>query len=314
LTERLTSSQLQYAADLLKQGKLVAFPTETVYGLGASLFLPEAILAIFKAKGRPSDNPLIAHVSGIEQVSEIAREIPPLFYHLAEAFCPGPLTFVLKKHPRVPSIVSGGLDSIAIRIPAHSIAQILIELVGTPLVAPSANLSGKPSSTSAQHVLEDFEGKIAAVIDGGETEIGIESTVISLLGEMPVLLRPGVISQEEIERVVGFPILTQAHNNKGPTISPGMKYRHYAPKAPILLFYSAEALSAYLEANGHKQRRILAKETSWPKAFPLSAKTFYSQLRLADREGDEEILILIDETVQAESGLLNRILRAAALE
>ena len=205
-TERLSPDQLQRAADLLKAGHLVAFPTETVYGLGAPIFSPEAIQSIFKVKGRPADNPLIAHVSSVEQVSRIALEIPEAFYRLAEVFFPGPLTVVLKRRPDVPSIVSAGLETIAVRMPSHPIALKLISLVDEPLVAPSANLSGMPSSTQAEHVLDDFDGKIAAVVDGGKTEIGIESTVINLLGETPILLRPGSISKEALEKVLGYPI------------------------------------------------------------------------------------------------------------
>lgn len=314
-TEKLSSAQLPRAAELLNAGHLVAFPTETVYGLGAQIFLPEAIQKIYRTKGRPSDNPLIAHVSSLEQIDQIAQEIPKIFYDLAEAFFPGPLTVVLKKRPTVPAIVSAGLSSIAVRMPSHPIALKLISLVNAPLVAPSANLSGKPSSTRFEHVWEDFEGKISAVVDGGPTEIGIESTVVSLLGETPVLLRPGLISLAEIQRVLGCPISTVNAVLNEPVLSPGMKYRHYCPTTPIHLFHSFEALRSHLSNNLPDKRRMLLAKDPLPfpnlDHFPLSARDFYSLLRQADRDGYDEIIILSDEEIRRESGLMNRILRAS---
>ncbi len=219
-TQCLGPDDIARAALLLKEGHLVAFPTETVYGLGAPIFQREAVAQIFVAKGRPADNPLIAHVSCLSQILEIASEIPPFFDQLTRAFFPGPLTLILKRHPQVPAIVSGGLGTIAVRMPDHPLAQALITAVGQPLVAPSANLSGRPSSTEACHVLHDFSGRIAAVIDGGKTEHGMESTVVSLLGEKPILLRPGALSLEEIEAVLGQKILVGNSQAQG---SPGMK-------------------------------------------------------------------------------------------
>ncbi len=248
-TEILSPEQVQRAAELIKAGRLVAFPTETVYGLGASIFDPEAIQALFQAKGRPSDNPLIAHVHSVSQVEEIAQEIPDDFYLLARQFFPGPLSVVLKKRACIPMIASGGLDSIAVRMPSHPIALALIASVGAPLVAPSANLSGKPSSTTLKHVLEDFDGKIAAVIDGGQTDVGIESTVISLLGPIPVLLRPGSVTKEAIEEVLGVTLQVVSSSSSGSVLSPGMKYRHYAPRTPIRVFYALEDLSNHLQSN-----------------------------------------------------------------
>ena len=316
-TERLSPDDLPYASQLLKQGSLVAFPTETVYGLGACIFNEGAIRAIFKAKGRPSDNPLIAHVSSFDQVEQIAQEIPPFFYLLAEQFFPGPLTIVLKRRLKVPSIVSAGLDSIALRMPSHPIAKELISLVGEPLVAPSANLSGKPSSTHSDHVLEDLDGKIAAVIEGGNTEIGIESTVISLMGQQPILLRPGAIGQELIEQVLGCFVEIATLKPQEPVLSPGMKYRHYAPKTPIRVFQTSEELQAYHAAKAHlMQRMLLSREPPFIQVpqldhYVLSAHAFYSLLRLSDSQGYHEILILCDSVVQKDSALMNRVLRAA---
>ena len=312
-TELLNPDDLQRAATLLKQGNLVAFPTETVYGLGACIFNADAIQAIFKAKGRPSDNPLIAHVSSVSQVEQIAQEIPPIFYLLAEHFFPGPLTCVLKRRTEVPSIVSAGLDTIAVRMPSHPIAKELIRLVKEPLVAPSANLSGKPSSTHSEHVLEDLKGKIAAVIEGGQTEIGIESTVISLLGPKPILLRPGAISKEQIEQVLGFSIETAASHSQGPVLSPGMKYRHYAPKTPIQVFETLEELEKHVAACGSSKKRMILSRNPIPsfQHHPLTTHTLYSFLRLSDTQGYQEILILCDPEVQKDTALMNRILRAA---
>lgn len=316
MTELLKPDEIHRAAELLRQGKLVAFPTETVYGLGAPIFNPDAVQSIFTAKGRPSDNPLIAHIHHLDQVKEIAQDIPDFFYRLADAFFPGPLATVLKKHSSVPSVASAGLDSIAVRMPAHSIASKLLECVGEPLVAPSANLSGKPSSTQAKHVLDDFEGKIAAVIDGGKTDIGIESTVISLLGPVPVLLRPGSISQEAIESVLGCAIEKASSLHQGPVLSPGMKYRHYAPHTPVKLFCDLSHLNAYLIDQSYRQRMFLSRLfASLPcpvDHFTLSSKDFYSRLRHADQKNYSEILILCDEEIQKDAGLMNRLTRCAA--
>lgn len=316
-TERLNSHQLSRAAELLKQGQLVAFPTETVYGLGANIFLPSAVESIFKVKGRPSDNPLIAHVSSLGQIEQIAQDIPPIFYQLAEAFFPGPLTVVLKRSDLVPAVISAGLDTIAVRMPAHPLASQLISLCGTPLVAPSANLSGKPSATQAEHVLEDFEGKIAAVVDGGKTYLGIESTVISLIENHPILLRPGTISQEDLEKVLGSSIQLASSKRQGPALSPGMKYRHYSPQTPIKLFYSSELLEKHLREKHQSRRMLLASRPFLSLSlvnvdhFTLCSEEFYSSLRLADQQNYEEILVFCDESIQQQSGLMNRILHAS---
>lgn len=320
MTYRLQPDQLEFAATLLKAGHLVAFPTETVYGLGANIFLPEAIENVFQVKGRPSDNPLIAHVSSMEQIQAITQELPLVFFRLMESFFPGPLTIVVKRDPSVTKRVSAGMDTIAIRMPSHSIAKQLIALAGSPLVAPSANLSGKPSATQAEHVLEDFEGKIAAVVDGGKTEIGIESTVISLVSETPLLLRPGVISKERLEQVLETPLATQSFVDGGPLLSPGLKYRHYCPSTPLKLFYSVEEVYLYLTTRMHNKTMFLSRRPllhlslSHVTSFTLCAEDFYALLRLADKQHYDEIVIFCDLEVQQESGLMNRILRAYGKE
>lgn len=311
----LTAEQIDQAAQLLKADELVAFPTETVYGLGARVFSASAIQKIFTAKNRPADNPLIVHISSLDQLHLIAAEIPDQFYQLADAFFPGPLTIILKRHPLVPAIVSAGMDTIAVRMPNHPLAQALIKRVGEPLAAPSANLSGKPSATLPQHVLEDFKGKIAAVIDGGSPEIGIESTVISLVsGDKPQLMRPGIITKQQIEQVLGAEIDVYRSSDKGKIASPGMKYRHYAPRAPILLFQSLKELEAYLNTASPKKRMVLASERVIIRGnasfFTLSMHTLYALLRLSDREGYEEVLVFCDIEDQKNSALMNRLQHA----
>jgi len=315
--ELLTPSQLPRAAHLLKQGKLVAFPTETVYGLGAGIFHPESIQSIFAVKARPSDNPLIAHVCALSQLEQIAEEIPASFYLLARHFIPGPLTVILKRRSHVPPLVSAGLPTIAVRMPSHPLALQLIEQVGEPLVAPSANLSGKPSATQAKHVLEDFEGKIAAVLDGGATEFGIESTVLNLLGDVPLLMRPGAVSKEAIEAVLGYEIGVASADLSGPVASPGMKYRHYSPRTQIQVFYHwEELLSAIIQglpgATMLLCRRSLQAPITGVDPFFLSVKEFYSLLRLADAQNYQQIVIFCDEGVCKEAALMNRIVRASA--
>jgi L-threonylcarbamoyladenylate synthase len=295
---RLKPDQIALAAEYLLKGGLVAFPTETVYGLGAPIFNPDAIAKIYLAKGRPSDNPLIAHISSLDQIHQIARDIPPEFYLLAKAFFPGPLTLVLKKHPSVPSVVSGGLDTIAVRMPSHPIAQQLIEAVGQPLVAPSANLSGKPSSTTAEHVINDFEGKIQAVIDGGATEYGIESTVVSLVSD-PCLLRLGAVPKAAIEAILGLPLGEATCDHK--LSSPGTRYRHYAPDARIKLFESQKELEAYL-TNQPDLRRLIN-----PK---ITLANLYAVLRQADEEKYEEIVLYCHPEIRLNDALMDRLLKA----
>ena len=233
----------------MKAEQLVAFPTETVYGLGGRLFSEKAIQSIFRVKGRPSDNPLIAHVASPQNWEQLAERVPKTYHLLAEAFFPGPLTLIVAKKPKVPKSATGGLETVAIRCPDHDLARKLIKLVGEPLVAPSANLSGRPSSTTAQHVLSDFEGKIPAILDGGPCRHGLESTVIDLVSfEQPTLLRPGALKKEAIEEVLGHSI---ALYTKGPKSSPGMKYRHYAPSIPVYIFSDAGQFQSSL-AKGRK--------------------------------------------------------------
>lgn len=236
---------LKPAADCLRHGGLVAFPTETVYGLGAHALDKTAVAAIFAAKGRPGDNPLIVHVASPDAIRPLTSEMPPLAIALLEKFAPGPLTLILPRSSLVPDEVTAGLDTVAVRIPAHPIARRLIELAGVPVAAPSANRSGKPSPTRAWHVAEDLAGVIPFIIDGGACEYGLESTVLDLTGPAPLILRPGAVSAEAIAAAVadfsaGAPAQTglltppPATSTSAPK-SPGMKYRHYAPAAELLI-------------------------------------------------------------------------------
>lgn len=312
-TELLKGDDISLAAQLLQEGEVVAFPTETVYGLGALLFSHLAIKKIFDVKGRPSDNPLIAHISRVEEVEKLAIEIPEDFYKLAERFFPGPLTIVLKRSPGVPAIVSAGLPTIAVRCPVHPLAQKLLQAVRTPIAAPSANVSGRPSSTSAEHVLEDFDGKIPAILDGGSSEFGLESTVVSLYDpEKPVLLRPGSITAEQIEMVIGKKL--SCPNETTLVASPGMKYRHYAPKAPVRLFFDETELTDHIASEPLLKRMVLSRGALTPASpdyFLFDSSSLYAFLRRSDRMGCDEVLVFCDETVQSNAALMNRLLRAA---
>lgn len=229
--------QIVEASQFLKNNEVIAFPTETVYGLGANAKSDAAVGKIFSAKGRPSDNPLIVHISNKEQLAELVEEIPPAAETFMEKFWPGALTIIFKKKEGVLSErVTAGLDTVAIRMPDHQVALALIEAADLPIAAPSANVSGRPSPTTAQHVIKDLAGKISGVINGGETGVGVESTVVDCTSEIPVILRPGGVTKEQLEEVSG-PVQVDPSLKKGEGApkSPGMKYTHYAPDAPLVL-------------------------------------------------------------------------------
>ncbi|MEY8354439.1 L-threonylcarbamoyladenylate synthase [Lachnospiraceae bacterium 54-53] len=232
---------LKKPAEFLKNGGLVAFPTETVYGLGADALNKEAARKIYAAKGRPSDNPLIAHIADFEDLPPLVARIPESGKKLMEAFWPGPLTLIFPKSGRVPYETTGGLETVAVRMPADPVANALIRLAGVPVAAPSANTSGRPSPTTADHVWQDMKGKIEMIVDGGAVGIGVESTIIDVSGEEPMILRPGAITQEMASAVLGREIHLDPAITAGPMgaaerpRAPGMKYRHYAPKADLTL-------------------------------------------------------------------------------
>jgi L-threonylcarbamoyladenylate synthase len=229
---------IERAGQIIKNGGLVAFPTETVYGLGGDALNPASSKKIYAAKGRPSDNPLIVHVCRFEDIGPIVREIPPQAVRLAEAFWPGPLTMIFHKNDRVPAETTGGLDTVAIRFPSNTIAQALIKASGGYIAAPSANRSGRPSPTLARYCMEDLDGRVEMVIDGGQVGIGLESTIIDLTEEEPVILRPGFITQKKLAQVLGNVDVDRTIITPDSGIAPkapGMKYRHYAPKGELVI-------------------------------------------------------------------------------
>ena len=237
LSPQEDKNAIQTAADLILHGEVVGMPTETVYGLAANALNGEAVAKIFRAKGRPQDNPLIVHIADFDQIYDLCPAVPPQAKLLAEAFWPGPLTMIVPKRDCIPDEVSCGMDTVGIRLPSHPLARDLIRTSGVPLAAPSANTSGRPSTTTAEHVLRDMDGKIAAILDGGPCGVGVESTVVTLALDKPRLLRPGGITLEQLETVLGEVEVDRALNEKiGDDVrvsAAGVKYRHYAPKAPV---------------------------------------------------------------------------------
>ena len=237
LAPETDENAVKTAAELIRAGEVVGMPTETVYGLAANALNGEAVKKIFLAKGRPQDNPLIVHIADFDQIYDLCPAVPPQAKLLADAFWPGPLTMIVPKGDCIPDEVSCGLDTVGIRLPSHPMARALIHESGVPLAAPSANTSGRPSTTTAAHVMHDMDGKIAAVLDGGACGVGVESTVITLALERPRLLRPGGITLEQLRSVLGEVDVDRALYEKiGDDVkvsAPGMKYRHYAPKAPV---------------------------------------------------------------------------------
>ena len=259
----------QTAAEIIKNGGLVAIPTETVYGLGANGLDENAVAKIFEAKGRPQDNPLILHISGPEQIELFCHHIPQKAYDLAEAFWPGPLTIVLPAKECVPKRTTGGLSTVAVRCPDHAAAREIIRLAGVPIAAPSANISGKPSTTTAAHVLHDHDGKIDMIVDGGACRVGVESTIVDLTEERPRLLRPGGIGPEELIAVLGDLVVDKAVTDevsKDEIVkAPGMKYRHYAPQEPVVIVSgSREKAAAYIRSHFEPGDRVLCFEEELP--------------------------------------------------
>ena len=304
----MNRKNIQLAKELLEKGKVIAFPTETVYGLGASIFDDNALKEIFELKGRPLDNPLIVHIHSLEQVKLLARNIPEDFYLLAKHFMPGPLTVILSKNKEISPTVTANRDTIAVRMPSHSLALELLKEVDVPLAAPSANLSGKPSPTCFDHVVEDFKDKLPLILDGGPCDVGIESTVISLVGE-PTVLRPGSISKENLEEVLQKPVKTLTKSNEA--LCPGMKYRHYTPNAKVVVFESMNALKEKLDSSKDKKIRILSNKREIDNSYPFNSKSLYKLFRDADRDAVDLIYLWLDEETKGNTALLNRISKAS---
>lgn len=314
---------IRVAAAILRKGGLVAFPTETVYGLGANAFDVGAVRNIFKAKGRPADNPLIVHVASRKQLTRVVHSIPAVARALIDYFWPGPLSLVLPRSKHIPAEVSAGLPSVAVRMPDHSDALALIRAAGVPVAAPSANRSGRPSPTSYRHVLEDLAGRIDAVIKSDFCRIGVESTVLDLTGSRPVILRPGGVSREDLERVSNQKIyLAGIKEISSRPISPGMKYRHYSPKAPLYLITGSayrrrRLISALEKFYRHKGKKVGVLETFMGGSSNLNydegffASRLYEALRALDSPGVS--VILAEEKSSAGIGLavMNRLRKAA---
>lgn len=305
LLDGTLDADIDHAAELLRAGQLVAFPTETVYGLGADAFSAEAVAAVYRAKERPADNPLIVHLANSAAMERCAL-VNDAARRLASMFMPGPLTLVLPALDAVPEIVRAGLFTVALRVPDHSVARALIERSG-PLVAPSANRSGRPSPTRAEHVMSDLGGRIAAVLDGGPCRVGIESTVLDLSGDEPLLLRPGIVSREEIESVLGLPVrLLAGGDDEAARRSPGTRHRHYAPAIPV------RWISSLPTATIEGAMVLMAEpvvELPGVVVHPLDAATLFARFREAEMLGLSEILIIADPD-RLPAGLVDRLRRA----
>ncbi|MBQ3192116.1 MAG: threonylcarbamoyl-AMP synthase [Oscillospiraceae bacterium] len=318
------------AAEMIRSGELVAIPTETVYGLGANGLDEEAVAKIFLAKGRPQDNPLILHICGAEQIELFCHHIPQKAYDLAEAFWPGPLTIVLPARDNVPRRTTGGLSTVAVRCPDNAVTREIIRLSGVPIAAPSANISGKPSTTTAEHVLHDHDGNIAAVVDGGPSRVGVESTIVDLTEERPRLLRPGGVTPEQLMAVLGDLVVDKAVTaqiDKDEVVkAPGMKYRHYAPSEPVVIVSgSREKAAAYIRRHFEPGDRVLCFEEELPLyegCNPLSygqeadVNTLSAGLFAALRELDDPAIHQVYARCPVGGGVAyavqNRLKKAAA--
>ncbi|MGN0551312.1 MAG: L-threonylcarbamoyladenylate synthase [Acutalibacteraceae bacterium] len=330
-TKLLKENEIDKAAQIIINGGLVAMPTETVYGLAANALNGEAVAKIFKAKGRPMDNPLIVHIADFIDIDRLTVKIPAKAYILAETFWPGPLTIILPKSDIIPKEVSAGLDTVAIRFPSHRLARELIRKAGVPLAAPSANLSGSPSPTAALHVYKDLNGKIDAILDGGSCSVGLESTVITFAGEKPRLLRPGGVTLEQMQGVIGEIDVDKAVLSKledgAVAASPGMKYKHYAPKARVIIIKADDR--KYIEyINGLKQENSAAlcyeedmsflniKSYSMGKKDDSAAhaKNLFSQLRKIDEDNIAVVYARCPKASGVDMAVYNRLVRAAGFE
>ncbi len=334
MRDGICEEEIRRAGDILLSGGLVAFPTETVYGLGGNALDAGAAAKIYQAKGRPSDNPLIVHIADWHSIERITIHRPEKAKLLSDTFWPGPLTMILEKSGEVPYETTGGLDTVAVRMPSHPVAQALIKAGGGYVAAPSANTSGRPSPTSAAHVLEDLDGAIDMIIDGGDVPIGLESTIIDLTVDPPAILRPGYISRQMLEEVIGPVESEEGQLSEESSVhpkAPGMKYRHYAPKAPLYIvegdrakvLEKINALSAEAEKAGQKAGVIAAEETAdcythalvesiGSRSEELSiAQHLYAILREFDRLGVSVIYSESFDTPQMGPAIMNRLMKAA---
>ena len=331
--DRTDTEELKVICNLIRNGEIVIFPTETVYGIGANAYDTNAVGKVFLAKGRPSDNPLIVHLANKNKISEIAEDLNEVEQKLVDNFMPGPFTLILKRKPVVPDIVTGGLDTVAVRIPDNIIAKAIIQFSGVPIAAPSANVSGRPSGTNIQDIRRELEGKVSAIVDGGDTAIGLESTVVKVVGDIPIILRPGKVTPEEIEEVVGRVKIDakvfSRYETNSKVESPGMKYKHYSPNTSSKLincindldqvFYVQKYIKEYggnvavIGFDEHKEKYAVPDGYFFDIAkkgdLELYAKNIYSALRKADSLNAKMIII---EGVPKEGigyAIMNRLIR-----
>ena len=327
-----TNKNMLLAASLLKQGEVIGVPTETVYGLAGDSTNSSAIEKIFKAKGRPNDNPLICHISSLEMLNFIVKKTPEDALTLAKAFWPGPLTIIMPRGERVCKESCAGLDSVGVRMPKNKIALKIIDLAGIPFSAPSANISGKPSPTNAFDVYEDMKGKIPLIIDGGECEAGVESTVVSLLENTPIILRPGVITKEDMESVLKKEVkvakgVTQEVSNAQKVLSPGMKYKHYAPKADItILNGDLEDFCEFVKKHDEEGTYAMCFDEE-KECMPIPAISFgkkndpksqahnlFSALRELDNVGAKRVFARCPQKDGVGLAVYNRLIRSAGFK
>ena len=319
-----TTEDIAAAAEIIAAGGLVAFPTETVYGLGADALNAEAVGKVYAAKGRPSDNPMIVHISSKDDLLKLTSAVTPDMEKLMESFWPGPMTMIVPRLPVIPDTTTGGLSTVGVRMPDHPVALSLISGSGCPIAAPSANLSGKPSPTTAKDVVEDLDGRVDAVIESTDCQVGIESTVIDMTADTPVILRPGILTAEDFERVLGKKVELDPTLNQRPDPfnncdfkpkAPGMKYKHYAPKAQMIVFEGEEqAVRRAIEdeatacrAEGKKVCTICFDSSQQRKA----AHRFFAMLREADRDGADIILAAALPEEGIGFSVMNRMLKSA---
>ena len=332
-TLRLNIAKSEYdksvntAAEILKNGGVVGLPTETVYGIAASAYEDNAIKKVFEAKGRPQDHPLIVHISDLEMLSQVAEDIPEIVYTLAENFWPGPLTMVLHRTEKVAKSVSAGLLTVAVRMPSNKVALDVIKKSGLPLAAPSANISGRPSPTTANHVVNDLDGKIDAVLMGEDCDFGVESTVITLVGETPMLLRPGAVTYEQLLKFLPNLEISDAVLNElkagDKAESPGMKYKHYAPKTTAFLV-EGDNFADFVNTKQNAVAVCFAEESDSIKIPKLIygsendtltlAHSCFSVLREVDKFGAENVFIHAPQKDGVGLAVYNRLIRAAAFK
>lgn len=325
----LNTEAIEKAGEILRAGEVVAIPTETVYGLAANAYDGEAVSKIFKAKGRPQDNPLIVHIAKVETLSDLVAEVPKAAEKLAAAFWPGPLTIILPKSEKIPDAVSAGLPTVAVRMPSHPVAHAVIEAAGVPLAAPSANLSGSPSPTNAKYVLDDMQGRIPLILDGGTSAVGVESTVITLATARPRVLRPGGITVEQLRALLGEVDVDDAVLHKLAegvrAASPGMKYKHYAPRADITIVKGTfEEFRRFVETK-EKNAFVLCfagEEKYFPHAVAYGreddglsqANRLFDALRELDEQGANTVYARCPALSGVGLAVYNRLIRAAGFK